>query len=86
MVCNFANENEDVIQRSGKFQLSECNGSKNMISTVDSEFTSTCMAKESEILIFMFDACHADLMTNKLRHANPPFEQLGPIRKESRVS
>ena len=85
MVCNFANENEDVIQRSGKFQLSECNSIKKY---VDSEFTSTCtcMAKESEILIFMFDACHADLMTNKLRHANPPFEQLGAIRKESRVS
>ena len=33
-----------------------------MISTVDSEFTSTCMGKET--LIFVFDVCHADLMTN----------------------
>ena len=38
--------------------------SKLMISIVDSEFTSTCVGKESETLIFVFDVCHADLMTN----------------------
>ena len=38
--------------------------SKLMISTVDSEFTSTCMGKESETIIFMFGvSCHEDLMT-----------------------
>ena len=37
--------------------------SKLMISTVDSEFTSTCMGKENETLVLMFDVCHEDLMT-----------------------
>ena len=52
-----------VIQKSGKFPLSECNSI--MISTVDSEFASTCMGKENETLVFMLDVCHMheDLMT-----------------------
>ena len=37
--------------------------SKLMISTVDREFASTCMGKENEALVFVFDVCHEDLMT-----------------------
>ena len=41
--------------------------SKVMISTVDSNFTSTCMGKESETLIF--DVCHEDLTCDKMRQS-----------------
>ena len=45
--------------------MSKCNStvSKLMISLVDSEFTSTCMGKESETLIFMFGVCQEHLIT-----------------------
>ena len=45
--------------------------SKLMISIVDSKFTSTCMGKESETLIFVFDVCHTEIKTKlNLRKIN----------------
>ena len=66
IVCNFANENKELpmlFRGLEIFHWLNVIVFKLMISAVDSEFTSTCMGKESETLIFMFDVCHADVMT-----------------------
>ena len=61
MVCNFANENKEVpmlFRSLESFHRVNATVSKLMISTVDSEFTSMCIEKENETLVFMFDVCH----------------------------
>ena len=58
MVGNFANENKEratvpmLFRGLESFHGVNVTVSKLMISTVDSEFTSTCMGKESETLIY----------------------------------
>ena len=37
-----------------------------MISTVDSELTSTCTGKENKTLVFVFDVFHEDFMTKQV--------------------
>ena len=65
-MCNFANENKELpmlFRSLESFHRVNVIVSKLMISTVESEFASTCMGKENETLVFLFNVCHEDLMT-----------------------
>ena len=59
--------------------------SKLMMFTVHSKLNSICSGMENKTLVFVFDACHEDLLTNKCEKACFPLCHAPNIGKRSEL-